>query len=320
MSGAGSTSDIIPSSEPPTHDSVVLDNVPDSWSFQHFVDRASHVVAQVRSFNVRYILTGSKEQESVRSLLNLMGFPPERHLHYGPPFVASRLFWSCRAPLIHPWMTYQFLDMLGLDPAKAPPVEDRRVIMYMSRSRSLTTNGGRKILNENEFLAQIEKLIEERGQGEKLEIHDPKDFDDMASLTQYFHKNVKAIIGPHGGGLLNHLWTGPDTLVLELQSDTWPAVVFYEGAKVLDQQYAIQMLEAADPEVEDTSMTDIMPDGLIMNDIFTDGTPRTDMMADIPAAIEVLREKLGTRLPRKDKVRLHYGIWEAEELGLAHDE
>ena len=241
---------------------------------------------------VKFAATGRAGSQTVIDLWSMLGFQEENVLHTDSTFVAERLYWSCRAPLIHPWIKARWLELLGLGLENEVPIAKRKVVMYMSRSNGQAANGGRRVLNEEDLVQSIEELLTARGLNETLQIFDENTFTNTTHLITYFHDHVSAIVGPHGGALLNHLWTGRDTLVLELQSNTFPGLMFYEGTKILDQAYAVQMLES---------------------------TQGTDMLADVEAVLEVLKARLGRGLERGEKVRLSYGSWAAGELGLDPD-
>lgn len=291
MAASTSTIGILPSQETPTHDSVVLANTPDAWSFQHFLDRVTHITTQIEAYNVTYALSTVPRDQIVRDLWEALGYKQDKILEPGINFVAARFLWSCRAPLIHPWPTRRFLQALAAGHSDEVPIQDRKIIMYMGRSDGHGRNGGRKMLNEAELLAAVTKLVHERAMGEEVQVFDSKAFKDTASLIEFFHAHVGTVIGPHGGALLNHLWTGPDTLVLEMQPSTFQGMGIYEGAKVLDQDHAILMLDSAE-----------------------DGS--TNMYADIPAVVEILHARLGQGVADERRLRLGYNAWDADELRL----
>lgn len=287
MSSFSPTSIVEPSVDLPTHDSVLLANIPDSWSWQHFLDRAMRVVAQSHQYNSSHVATGEEGDSAVTELWSSLGYSPERVLHKSTDFVASRLIWSCRAPLASPWSTAKALSMLHPKSLEPISLESRKVVMYMTRNNGLTRNGGREVTNENILLQELEKLFEKRGQGEILQIFSHEDFNSTRSLMQYMYHNVRAIIGPHGSALHNSFWTGPDTLVLEFQPSSRPDLAFYESTKLREHQYAVLMLDSVDEN--------------------------HNMEVDIPAVVEILQDRLGKETKSDHKMKLAYD-WEAEEL------
>jgi capsular polysaccharide biosynthesis protein len=159
----------------------------------------------------------------------------------------------------------------------------------MSRSTGHANNAGRKILNEAALLDAIETLLVERGQGEELLIFDEAEFGSFAAAAAFLHANVRAVVGPHGGGLYHHRFAGPDTLVLEFQPETVHEAMFWEEAPLLSQVYRPMSFPVADGQ--------------------------TDFDVGIEAVIEVLAERLGRRDERGASVTDAYQ-WTSAELGL----
>ncbi|QSZ29372.1 hypothetical protein DSL72_003886 [Monilinia vaccinii-corymbosi] len=281
------TSFVEPSNKPPTHDTVLLANVGDSWSLQHFLDRAMRVVGQAHTFQATNIATGRKSSPSVRDMWSMLGYAPDKMIHKNTNFVASKLIWSCRAPMAHPWLIRRLISLLHPNSLSGLPVAERKTVMYMTRSNGITLNGGRKVQNEDLLLLEIRKLLDRRGEGEVLQVFNHNDFANMSTLMKYFHHNVKAIIGPHGGALHHHLWTGPDTLVVEFLPISRPDLTFFETVKLREQLYAVLMVESLDDE--------------------------HNMRIEIPAVIQILEERLGKGATKNDTFRAVYD-WEAEEL------
>lgn len=159
MSSFVPTSYIEPSSSTPNRDSVLLANVPDSWSLQHFLDHTMRVVAQSREHKTSHVATGREGSRVVNELWSSLGYAPNRLLHLDTSFVASRLIWSCRTPLVHPWLTMKSLSMLYPPTIRQVPISDRKAVLYMTRSNGLTQNPGRQIINENLLLAEIQNFL-----------------------------------------------------------------------------------------------------------------------------------------------------------------
>lgn len=110
-------------------------------------------------------------------------------------------------------------------------------------------------------------------------------------MAAFLHTNVRAVIGPHGGSLYHHRFTGPNTLVLEFQPETIHEASFYEEASLLSQVYRLMSFPPA-------------ADGM------------TDFDVDVEAVIEVLTKQLGRRDERGESVAEAYQ-WTSPELGLA---
>ncbi len=62
-------------------------------------------------------------------------------VHFGvSDFTAEELVFSCRAPLTHPYMAARLAELVQL-PA-APPLEQRKVVLYFSRNTDALGNRG----------------------------------------------------------------------------------------------------------------------------------------------------------------------------------
>ncbi|KAI0777507.1 hypothetical protein BD413DRAFT_181118 [Trametes elegans] len=270
-------------------DALLIATSPDSWSFQHFLDRVTHIVMQGAHLTLGHpppdVVTGRSPGPAVSEMWEMLGMEGSR-IHYGTRRIAAKaIIFSCRSPLIHPWPSLRTLETFGLNP-DGVPLDERKKIVYFSRSHGQTTNGGRRVLNEKQLLNEIRGLLDERGQGEELVLFHDLGFHSQRDLMEWFHKNVRAVVGPHGGGLYNHRWTGKDTLVLEMMSQTYTSLMFWEEASTLGQVYATTFLPPASG---------------------------TDMIADIPAMLEIMRRHLGKPDPRGPSLRRMYR-WHAEEL------
>ncbi|KAI0671329.1 hypothetical protein C8Q78DRAFT_1069047 [Trametes maxima] len=273
-------------------DTLLVATSPDSWSFQHFLDRVTHIVAQGSHLALGQridAVAGRTPGSAVSEMWEMLGFSSSQ-VHYNSPRVAAKaLVFSCRTPLVHPWLSLRSLETFGLDPTNVP-LEKRKKLVYFSRSHGNVANGGRRVLNENQMLDQIRELLVERGQGEELVLFHDLGFHSQADLMRWFHRNVRAVFGPHGGGLYNHRWAGKDTLVLELMPKTFTSLMFWEEVSLLSQVYATMVLPQAG---------------------------YNDMLADIPAVLDILREHLGKSDVRGPPIEEMYR-WHAPELELPH--
>lgn len=99
--------------------SALLVSTPDSWSFQHFLDRATHVVGQGRhlllSSNNTVALTGRAGSATVREMWARLGFEDDRVLHHPTKRMElSKLVFACKSVLIHPYLSWKSAEMMGL--------------------------------------------------------------------------------------------------------------------------------------------------------------------------------------------------------------
>ncbi|EJD38873.1 hypothetical protein AURDEDRAFT_91769 [Auricularia subglabra TFB-10046 SS5] len=270
-------------------DRLVIATSPDSWSFQHFLDRVTHVLVQGAHLNQGVhpeVVVGRRPPTAVQQMWEMLGFKASADIHYnGGHVTAKSILFSCRAPLIHPYTSFRTLEAFGLIEPDVP-LTKRKTIMYCSRTTGKDIkNGGRRVLNEAELLNAIRALLSERGQAEDLVIFNQEDYGTQPELMRWFHNNVRAIIGPHGGALFNHRWTGPNTLLLEMMPASYTSLMFWEEASILGQVYANMILPANG----------------------------TNFDADIPAVIEILREHLGKPDARGPSLDTDYR-WHGSDL------
>ncbi|ORY66931.1 hypothetical protein BCR35DRAFT_334489 [Leucosporidium creatinivorum] len=296
MSDLVSTSPIhLPEEDAEILDEVLIASSPDSWSFQHHLDRVTHIVTQgahlldLTSAKAPFVFTGKSGTNFVRALWERLGFEEKHVLHRGnPTAIARHLIFSCRAVLVHPFLSLGALQRFGIDHYQ--PSSTRNKIVYMSRSNGRASNGGRKVLNEEELLEGIQSLLNERKLGEELVLFDEDAFPDLDSLFSWFGANVAAIVGPHGGALLHHRWAAKGALIIEFMPTTFTSLAIYEEASVLSQQYAVLVV---DPSVEGGK----------------------DMVIDVEDVTRLLTEHLGKGETAEDPLRKYYP-WKAKELGL----
>ncbi|KAI0781890.1 hypothetical protein C8Q75DRAFT_728354 [Abortiporus biennis] len=251
-------------------DSLVIATTPDSWSFQHFLDRVTHVISQSHHLTSTLpspssILAGRSSTSTVSQLWEMLGWTRDRIFYGSPKVSAKNVVFSCRAPLIHPFLSYRTLELLEMGEEEVG-IEDRKKIVYFSRSRGGTSNGGRRVANEGDLLKNITQLLQDRNRGEELVIFDQNEFGSQKELMGWFRKNVRAIVGPHGGGLFNHRWTPQNTLVIEFITSEFTSLMFWEESSILNQLYV---------------------------NMFLDSVGYLDMLADIPAVLDVLNIYLG---------------------------
>lgn len=157
----------------------------------------------------------------------------------------------------------------------------------MSRSDETVTNGGRQVANEGEVVAGIEQLLRTRDKGEKL-VHFSSirsQFEnDLNGLINFLWTKVSAIVGPHGGAIMNHRFAGPGTLVLEFLPTSRIEYINFEEASMLNQTYAAVVVEPVPGS-------------------------RDDMVVDPADVTHILDKYLGTS--RKESVILSYQ-WDRE--------
>ena len=237
--------------------SISIAASPDSWSFQHFHDRVTHIILQGKHLthaDTRYI-TGREPVSDVVTALwdKLVPDADNRVVHTSAqswPIHAKELIFSCRAPLIHPWFAQRLAEEAGVIKWQKPLLK-RKTVLYCSRARGKggrMQNGGRSFTNDNEVIAALETLLTIRGQGETLEVFDTSRWNgDFDSMIKHFAGDIRAIIGPHGGALVNLNWAPRDTAVIEVMPSDFFSLALYEHASTLGQTYGFMQSPSVNP-------------------------------------------------------------------------
>ncbi|KAJ7603578.1 hypothetical protein FB45DRAFT_995127 [Roridomyces roridus] len=271
---------------------VTIAHSPDSYSFQHHLDRVTHIIAQgahlLHGVQRPYAATGRRGPQRVQDLWARLGYDEEHVLYDQQEVEAETMVFSCRAVLIHPWLSLKTLEAFGIEHDPAPKSGKRNKVVYMTRSDGRALNRGRRIVNEEQVLDGIRALLAERGRGEELVVFNPEDFKTTDDLFSWFNQNVAAVVGPHGGAMINHRWAAKGTFVLEMLPTTRVSMMIFEEASVLSQTYAAIVVPPTQPE-------------------------DTDMEVDVRDVVELLQKHLG--IPGEDPLRRGYH-WRAKELGL----
>ncbi|KAJ7021301.1 hypothetical protein C8F04DRAFT_1141363 [Mycena alexandri] len=262
---------------------------PEAYSFQHYLDRVTHIIAQglhlAAGGTNLYAFTGQPGQKIVREMWAQMGFPESHVLHSNlKPVAAETLIFSCRAVLVHPWLSLRTLELLGAE--RTSPSSIRNKVVYVSRSDG-RTNGGRGVVNEEAVLDAITKLLTARDKGEELVMFNPDQFADVKELFTWFAANALAVVGPHGGAMYNHRWANRDIFVLEFIPANRIAVMIWEEASLLSQTYAAII---AEPTAKN----------------------ETDMVIDVSDVVSLLSQHLG--VVGEEPIQKSYP-WSAKELG-----
>ncbi|WVW79015.1 hypothetical protein I302_100978 [Kwoniella bestiolae CBS 10118] len=251
-----------------TSESHLLVNSPDAWSFQHFLDRVTHIVAQashLSSSSVKQIvLTGRKVSGLVPQLWSRLGFDEkDNEIKHNPSsqvlLSLEKLIYSCKTPLVHPYLSWKALEILKLPWTMSDEEFDtsqKNIVLYVSRSHGGAMNGGRRVVNEAQLLSDIKEFLDERGKGETLQLFEETQYRDLDKLIDQLANRVSAIIGPHGGGLMNHRFMSPQkSLLLEFLPTSRIEFINYEESSILNQTYSTIIVEPA-PNTRDDMIID----------------------------------------------------------------
>ncbi|OWY96241.1 hypothetical protein PHMEG_00033542 [Phytophthora megakarya] len=228
-------------------DTLVVATSPDSWSFQHFIDRVAVVWSQAQLViptlkkSDTTIVTGRQPRDSiVNEIYEVM---VGEHLHEPHSVSAKRLVFSCRAPLIHPFTTQRITENIlqSLPPPQNVSASDRDIILFLSRSKGgKAFNGGRQILNEPELFNAISAMLNTTRRPEKLQYFRHDDFNGLEDVATFMRDRVKMMIGPHGAAFYNARFAQPRTALVEIVPDPDKFFVpcFWEQARLLGQDYS----------------------------------------------------------------------------------
>lgn len=147
---------------------------------------------------------------------------------------ARYFFYSCRTPYYHPYHSQRSRKRIlkGLNFATAPPVKDRKLIIYLSRNKSGA--GQRTVDNDDQIINSLSELAKERG--DELEVFDPRQFGSFREIAAFFWR-AKAVVGPHGAGFYNMFWTAPGALFLEIGSARADQNMFFEMSRCIGLEY-----------------------------------------------------------------------------------
>ncbi|KAJ7366261.1 hypothetical protein DFH08DRAFT_1071816 [Mycena albidolilacea] len=120
----------------------------------------------------------------------------------------------------------------------------------MSRSHGGAANPRRRVVDEEADLQGVTTFLNERDNGEELVIFNPDNFQNITKLFAWFSENVIAVVGPHGGAMINHRWANLDILVIEFMPANRIAMMKYEEASLLSQTYAAIIVEPIGLDME----------------------------------------------------------------------
>ncbi|KAL6080398.1 DUF563 domain-containing protein [Balamuthia mandrillaris] len=211
------------SSKPPSRSSpqavekmVVLCG-PQTYAFQHWIDRGLSKLVQVWDWvsqnPTAKVLASGQRQAVVNDLWQRSGVEKTRLVDVNQAtgtVITEELVFPCVAPHYHPIVYQEARRRLGiLDiPSKS---NVRNKVVYLSRN--VGKNTGRKVLNENNVRAALTNFFADRR--EELVIFDHSQFPSLSSVIGWFNNNAIALIGPHGGAFYNMFYCAADTLVVE---------------------------------------------------------------------------------------------------------
>lgn len=207
--------------------SLAFVNVPQGFSFQHFLDGVLPKLVQLHEVitnytDVYYAFDFSFVDDLPRQLCERLGIPSNRIIDYQSlPWIngyvkADKLVLACRVPPLHPELWMKAQELLKLPWLKESWVQKRHIILYFSRNEG-TRNNERRVLNEQEVTKTIASFAKENNF--EFVIFHPSEFKNLDELFDFL-ANVDIVIGPHGGAFYNIIFMRRDIKVIELMPNT----------------------------------------------------------------------------------------------------
>jgi len=194
----------------PEQPEALVIQVPESWSFQHFLDGSFPKFIQWLDFIGPETLL-VVEPSAKRFLCDL---PAEQNLpaycKIGHQITSAQLLhYGCLAPTMHP---YQWLRMRSFVGVREIPMSARNVILYATRAGGQVKNRGQRVVVNDE---QVQELLIQhfKSRMEEVVIYRSDEYSPMENLRLW--NAARAVIGPHGGALYNSFFCLPETVMVE---------------------------------------------------------------------------------------------------------
>ena len=181
--------------------------VPDSASFQHFLDGTMPKIVQSYSIltapNVKLLIFHPRDS-IIFEILNKLNITTDKLVFYTDTIGATIQINSCVTPPLHPLLWREARRMLGAPERLSVHVNQSNVILL---TRAGSYNGGRHMLNFEEIKTFLKNRYSSRfvifEGGYNLE-----------RSTQIFGK-TSILIGVHGGAMYNLNFASSDTHIVE---------------------------------------------------------------------------------------------------------
>lgn len=159
------------------------------------------------------------------------------------------MLFPCRCPRLHPYNALRARELLNMD-TRQVPLADRKVVLYMTRTKtSQVYNGGRKVINEDQLLKRLESYLKKRGQGERIVLWDPAQYQkDMDGMVDFLSNHVRAFIGPESGAFWNYIWAGESTLHFQFVPRGRFSLMLWEEVALINQQSAVVIVDSVNKD------------------------------------------------------------------------
>lgn len=257
--------DIQQINEPDYKGRLIFLDVPEGWSFQHFIDGVLPKLVQIESYikitKIRIYMPLPEGEESknnniVYDLLERIGIKRNRLIQSRQRFSISArlLIVPCVSPPTHPylWKRGQYLLKLPFLQPGYIDVDDK--IVYFSRNRG-TNHIERKVLNEKDVLSTIRQVMTSDSMLELVEYYSA-DYNLNQTIDLLSH--AKLLIGPHGGALYNMIFAHPGTSIIEFLPDEYyfmsepvHSINYVQAMTLGHNYYALMCQSNKSPVVDD---------------------------------------------------------------------
>ncbi|XP_077862372.1 uncharacterized protein LOC144344177 [Saccoglossus kowalevskii] len=185
--------------------------VPDSYSFQHFIDGLLPKIIQaydvIKIPSVK-ILVERFRDSIVLEILERLNITGNKLVYYekGEIYQAEHLVFACVAPPLHPLLWQHARNKMGVIDNAVEALPDN--VVLVTRKEGVQMNG-RHILNRD----AVVNVLRERYGNRLIVLH--RGIHNLGQAIE-FHKNVKIIIGVHGGALYNSIFMPTRSYVVEI--------------------------------------------------------------------------------------------------------
>lgn len=225
------------------HNILVPLIVPMAYIFQHFMDGTLPKIIQAYEFIMRpgvqlLLELPHSSHMNIKNVIADLGIPEKKIIwheraDYRTIYGASYMIFTCVAPPLHPELWRDIRKRLQVPEERLGPWNEGTVVFYVRAGV-----GGRRVKNSNDILNHLQ-LRYGKAAVQRFDGH--VSYEDTVKLF----KSARLVIGPHGGGLYNIMFSPRDTVILEfgpyIKNGTditgLAHTIFWRIADLIGQQY-----------------------------------------------------------------------------------
>lgn len=195
-----------------SHPIVVFLDVPDSRSFQHFIDGLLPKLVTawpvLRRPDAVLAFRPAAAHDFVSQLLDRLNITARRRIE-PPRAPVPLLVTTCRTPCVHPDIFGTAQQLLGIVPSR-----HKTDIIFLDRPlHDKRLHGGRAVQNSREVLTMLNETCARSRC--RVRVFDHKQFSSIDGVIDFFAR-AWIVVGPHGGALYNTLFIPPSAVVIEI--------------------------------------------------------------------------------------------------------